>query len=146
MAIEIKSIRAEDEGVWRELWTGYLTFYKSSVTDQVYETTFARLLSDDAHEPSGYLAWDGDEAVGLVHFMYHRHCWRVENVCFLQDLFARPAARGKGVGRALIEAVYRQADDQGCPVVYWHTAEDNSTARQLYDRVATKTAFIKYQS
>ena len=83
--------------------------------------------------------------MGLVHFMFHRHCWRVENVCYLQDLFASPDARDLGVGRALIEAVYARADEAGCPVVYWNTAEDNATARRLYDRIAKKTQFIKYQ-
>lgn len=145
MAIEIKPIRREDKAVWRELWTGYLTFYESSVSEDVYASTFERLLTEGDYEPSGYIAWDGDVAIGLVHFMYHRHCWRTENVCYLQDLFAAPEARGKGAGRALIEAVYAQADDKGCPVVYWNTAEDNATARLLYDRIANKTGFIKYQ-
>ncbi|MEL7109713.1 MAG: GNAT family N-acetyltransferase [Pseudomonadota bacterium] len=145
MTIEIKSIRAKDKAVWRELWTGYLVFYKSSVSDAVYDSTFERLLTDGEYEPSGYIAWEGDKALGLVHFMYHRHCWRVENVCYLQDLFAVPEARGKGVGRALIEEVYAQADQKDCPVVYWNTADDNHTARQLYDRIANKTQFIKYQ-
>lgn len=145
MAIEIKPLSKEDKAVWRELWTSYLVFYKSEVSEAVYQSTFERLLTDGEYEPSALLAWDGDQAVGLVHYMFHRHCWRVENVCYLQDLFARPETRGTGVGRALIEAVYARADQAGCPVVYWNTADDNVTARQLYDRIATKTAFIKYQ-
>ena len=103
------------------------------------------MLTAGEYEPNALLAWDGDKAVGLVHFMFHRHCWRIENVCYLQDLFADPSVRGKGVGRALIEAVYAAADNAGCPVVYWNTADDNHTARLLYDRIAHKTQFIKYQ-
>ena len=145
MSLKILSVRARDEAVWRELWTGYLEFYESAVSEDVYRSTFARLLMAGPYEPSGLIAWDGETALGLVHFMYHRHCWRVENVCYLQDLFATPEARGKGVGRALIEAVYARADEAGCPVVYWNTADDNDTARLLYDRIARKTQFIKYQ-
>jgi len=145
MSVQIKPIQAEDQAVWRALWTGYLEFYESSVGEDVYESTFERLLTDGAYEPSAFIAWDGETALGLVHFMFHRHCWRVENVCYLQDLFATPDARGKGVGRALIEAVYHCADLAGCPVVYWNTADDNETARLLYDRIAKKTQFIKYQ-
>ena len=145
MSIEIRAVTAEDEQVWRELWHGYLTFYESSVAEEVYASTFQRLLSDEPYDPSALIAWDGTKAVGLVNYLFHRHCWRIENVCYLQDLFASPAARGKGVGRALIEAVYRVADEAGCPTVYWTTAEDNETARKLYDRLATKTEFIKYQ-
>ena len=145
MSVKILPVRAGDEAVWRELWTGYLEFYKSSVSEAVYRSTFDRLLLTGPYEPFGLIAWDGETALGLVHFMYHRHCWRVENVCYLQDLFAVPEARGKGVGRALIEAVYAEADEAGCPVVYWNTADDNETARLLYDRIARKTEFIKYQ-
>ncbi|MEL7111819.1 MAG: GNAT family N-acetyltransferase [Pseudomonadota bacterium] len=145
MSLEIKPLGRSDQSVWRELWSGYLVFYESSVSEDVYASTFERLLSDGPYEPSCFLAWDGDRAVGLVHYMFHRHCWRIENVCYLQDLFADPSARGTGVGRALIEAVYKAADDAGCPVVYWNTADDNATARVLYDRIARKTEFIKYQ-
>lgn len=145
MTIEIRPLAAQDEAVWRELWTGYLVFYESSVDEAVYQSTFQRLLTAGEYEPNALLAWQGDQAIGLVHYMFHRHCWRVENVCYLQDLFATPAARGTGVGRALIEAVYAAADKAGCPVVYWNTADDNHTARQLYDRIAKKTQFIKYQ-
>ena len=91
------------------------------------------------------MAESDGELIGLVHYLFHRHCWRVENVCYLQDLFAAPEARGKGVGRALIEAVYAKADEAGSPNVYWLTQDFNHTARQLYDRIGTLTPFIKYQ-
>ncbi|MDJ0922588.1 MAG: GNAT family N-acetyltransferase [Henriciella sp.] len=145
MRIDIRPLTAADRDIWAELWTGYLTFYESTVAPAVYDTTFQRLLEDGSYEPSCLLAWEGEEAVGLVHYLFHRHCWRQENVCYLQDLFASETARGKGVGRALIEAVYVVADRENCPTVYWTTAEDNHIARQLYDRIAQKTPFIKYQ-
>lgn len=145
MSIEIRALTEQDEAIWRRLWTGYLEFYESKVDEAVYQSTFRRMLTEGEYEPSALIAWDGDIAVGLVHYMFHRHCWRVENVCYLQDLFADPSARGKGVGRALIESVYAAADKAGCPVVYWNTADDNQTARLLYDRIASKTQFIKYQ-
>jgi GNAT superfamily N-acetyltransferase len=73
------------------------------------------------------------------------HCWRVENVCYLQDLYADPEVRGTGVGRQLIEAVYAAADAEGCPTVYWMTQTFNETARKLYDRIGEATPFMKYQ-
>lgn len=145
MSIKIRALTEHDEAVWRQLWTGYLEFYESKVDEAVYQSTFRRMLTEGEYEPNALLAWDGDNAVGLVHFLFHRHCWRIENVCYLQDLFAEPSVRGKGVGRALIEAVYAAADTAGYPVVYWNTADDNRTARLLYDRIANKTQFIKYQ-
>ena len=141
----IRPLRAADEADWRRLWTGYLEFYETSVPEAVYETTFARLLSDDPHEFHGLVAEHGGKLIGLTHFLFHRHCWKIENVVYLQDLYVEPEARGTGAGRALIEAVYAAADSAGCPTVYWLTQDFNATARRLYDRLSTLTPFIKYQ-
>ena len=144
-AVRIRPIGPDDEAEWRRLWTDYLTFYESSVSEEVYATTFARLLSGADNEFRGLIAEAGGQPVGLVHFLFHRHCWRVENVCYLQDLYADPEVRGTGVGRRLIEAVYAAADAASSPTVYWMTQGFNTTARTLYDRVAAVTPFIKYQ-
>ncbi|SFS08624.1 GNAT family N-acetyltransferase [Yoonia litorea] len=143
--ITIRAVRQSDETEWRALWKDYLAFYDSEVPDDVYVTTFARLLGDDPQDFSAFVAEMDGRLVGLVHFLFHRHCWRIENVCYLQDLFADPSVRGMGIGRKLIEAVYAAADAGGAPAVYWLTQDDNYTAQQLYDRVAKKTNFIKYQ-
>lgn len=146
----IRPIKKNDERPWRRLWTGYLEFYESDVPDEVYQTTFARILGDHIegepsfYEPRGLIGLVDGEPAGLVHYFYHRHCWKLEHVCYLQDLYATNAVRGTGVGRALIEAVYAQADQDGCPSVYWMTQDFNSEARKLYDRIATLTPFIKY--
>ena len=145
MTTTIRPLAAADEAEWRRLWTGYLEFYETSVTEQVYRTTFARLLGDDAQDYHGLVAQRGGKPIGLTHYLFHRHCWRVENVIYLQDLYVDPEARGTGAGRALIEAVYAAGDAAGCPSVYWLTQDFNATARQLYDRVAKLTPFIKYQ-
>lgn len=144
-ALLVRPIVADDEAAWRPLWTAYLEFYEASVADEVYETTFRRLLDADPATPHGRLAVVGGTPVGLVHYMFHPHCWRIEPVCYLQDLYAVPSMRGKGIGRALIEAVYAEADAAGAPSVYWMTQDFNHNARQLYDRIAAKTPFIKYQ-
>lgn len=145
MPITIRPVQPDDKPQWRALWTAYLEFYETSVADEVYETTFDRLLNPDKPDQNGLLAFDGDRAVGLVHYIYHPHNWRIEDVCYLQDLYADPAVRGQGVGRALIEAVYAEADANGTPSVYWLTQDFNTQARKLYDRIATLTPFIKYQ-
>lgn len=145
MDIEIRAVQPSDENAWRDLWTGYLTFYETAVSQEVYDTTFARLVSGAPNEFRGLLALDDGNPVGLAHFLSHRHCWRIEDVVYLQDLFVSPEARGRGVGRALIEAVYTIADAEGTPSVYWVTAADNATARRLYDRIATAPGFVKYQ-
>ena len=143
--LTIRPLLAQDEPVWRTLWNGYLTFYKTTLPETVYDSTFARLLGDDPQDYSCLIAEQDGVPVGLAHYLFHRHCWRIENVCYLQDLYADPAVRGTGVGRKLIEAVYAAADKAGSRNVYWMTQDDNQTGRQLYDRVGQLTNFIKYQ-
>ena len=143
-SITIRPILAADEADWRRLWTGYLEYYETSVPEEVYQTTFQRLLSDDHPDQNGFIALAGEQAVGLVHYIYHPHNWRLDKVCYLQDLYADPSVRGTGVGRKLIEAVYAQADADGSPSVYWMTQDFNHTGRRLYDRIGKLTPFIKY--
>lgn len=145
MPVDIRPLTSADEAEWRRLWTDYLTFYEASVENAVYDSTFARLLGDDPADFNCLLACVDGKPVGLTHYLFHRHCWRIENVCYLQDLYADPHLRGHGIGRALIEAVYAAADSAGVQNVYWLTQDFNDTARQLYDRVAQVTPFIKYQ-
>ena len=141
----IRPLRPADEAEWRRLWTAYLEFYESSVPEEVYVTTFRRLLGDDPRDYNGLLAVLDGRPVGLAHYLFHRHGWKIEDVCYLQDLYADPKIRGRGIGRALIEAVYAAADEAGAPSVYWLTQDFNATARRLYDRVGQLTPFIKYQ-
>ncbi len=145
MSVQIRPIQKTDEPAWRELWTGYLQFYNSTVAEAVYASTFQRFFADGAYEPRCLVAESGGRLVGIVHYMTHRHCWKLGDVCYLQDLFVAPDLRGTGAGRALIEAVYAEADRHGWENVYWNTQHSNEVGRRLYDRVGELTAFIKYQ-
>jgi len=118
--------------------------YHTRLDEAVYHSTFARLLSPAEFEPNGLLAWDAGQAVGLVHYIQHRTCWDTRNACYLQDLYCAPEKRGSGVGRALIEAVYAEADRLNLANVYWLTHESNTKARHLYDRIARNLGFIRY--
>lgn len=143
-SLSIRPLQAGDEAMWKRLWGAYLNFYGASLPPEVYRTTFARLISGQRAEPHGLIALSDDVPVGVTHYILHRSCWKVEEVCYLQDLFTVPAARGRGVGRALIEAVYEAADAAGAPAVYWLTQENNYQGRMLYDRIGTKSSFIRY--
>lgn len=145
MSVVIRPLTKSDEPQWRQLWQAYLEFYKSSVPEAVTATTFSRLLDEKRTQQNALVAEQDGRLVGFVHFIYHAHNWRVEDVCYLQDLYVDPALRGTGAGRALIEAVYAAADANGTPSVYWLTQDFNATARTLYDRVAKLTPFVKYQ-
>lgn len=144
MTLTIRPLRPTDEPDWRRLWAGYLAFYETTLPETIYATTFARLLDPARPQQNALVAEQDGRLVGLVHYIFHAHNWRVEDVCYLQDLYVDPDTRGTGAGRALIEAVYAAADANGTPAVYWLTQEFNTTARQLYDRIAKVSPFIRY--
>lgn len=142
--ITIRPYEQSDHADWRRLWTAYLDFYETKLPEEVYATTWERLFSGCEYEPKGFIAHLDGKAVGLTHYLYHRSGWSLVNNCYLQDLFAAPEARGRGVGAALIEAVRQEAGKISVANVYWMTNEANATARKLYDRVARRTGFIEY--
>jgi len=142
--LEIRPLTPADRGAWEPLWRDYLAFYNTTRPAEIYDLTFTRYTDPARADMKAWLAWQGPEAVGLVHVIAHAHGWQAEPVTYLQDLYASPATRGTGVGRTLIETVYADADSCGRPSVYWMTQISNATARQLYDRIATPTEFIKY--
>jgi len=143
--VKIRPLRPTDWPQWQVLWTAYLDFYHVKLPQKIYDSSFARMLGDDPQDFDGLVAEQDGRLVGLTHFLFHRHGWRIENVCYLQDLYTDPSVRGTGVGRKLIEAVYAAADAKGVQNVYWLTNADNAVGRRLYDRVGTLTSFIKYQ-
>lgn len=144
----IRPIRQDDYEAWKPLWDGYNAFYgragETALPDFVTQTTWQRFF--DEHEPVYAMVAERDGALlGIVHFLFHRSTTQVQMTCYLQDLFTAQAARGQGVGRALIEAVYQRAAEAGLPRVYWQTHETNHTAMQLYDKVAEKSGFVVYR-
>lgn len=144
-AFIVRPLSLSDRSQWGDLWTAYLAFYETSRPKNIFDTYFERLLGNEPQDYSGVVAEKNGTLVGLAHYVFHRHGWRVENVCYLQDLYANPNVRGQGIGRRLIEAVYAAADAVGCPSVYWLTQDNNTQARQLYDRIGTLSPFIKYE-
>ncbi len=143
-AVRVRELTFADRSEWSRLWQGYLDFYQTKLPDSTYDAYFARLLGDDPRDYSGLVAELDGQVVGLAHFLFHRHGWKIENVCYLQDLYADPSVRGRGVGHALIKAVYAKSDAAGAPSVYWLTQDFNTDARRLYDRVGRVTPFIRY--
>ena len=143
--VTIRPVQAADEDVWRELWRGYLDYYETTLPERIYAETFRRLLGDDPRDYKGLVAIEAGTPVGLTHYLFHRHGWKIEDVCYLQDLYVAPARRGTGIARKLIEAVYAEADAHGASQVYWLTQHFNDAGRRLYDRVGVLTPFIKYQ-
>jgi GNAT superfamily N-acetyltransferase len=139
--ITISTLSETDRPTWEELFRAYNSFYESDYPQSMYDRAWAEFTADERMHALG--AWLDGELVGIVHFFKHMQTTSTDS-CYLEDLFTAPAARGKGVGRALINAVGEWAAAHDCGRVYWHTRETNATARILYDKVATLPGFIMY--
>lgn len=145
MPITIRPLEEKDRTQWDALFRAYIRYYKAKVADDVIELTWQRLM----REEDGFLglvaAEESGRLVGLAHMLFHRSTWSPTYYCYLEDLFVDIDTRRSGVGRALIEATYREADKRNATRTYWATMGDNATARRLYDRLANMSGFVQYR-
>ena len=146
MSFGIRALARDDWDEWRALWHGYLAFYETELPEAQFRRQFDRLTAPEAPRFAGFVAEsDHNGLLGLAHCIWHDHGWTENPVLYLQDLFTTPDARGRGVGRSLIAAVYAHADRGKAANVYWLTQEFNRDARHLYDQVGQLTGFVKYE-
>jgi GNAT superfamily N-acetyltransferase len=144
VSVTVRPASAADEAAWRELWAGYNEFYAAELAADVTARVWSRIL-DPASTVNAVVAMDDAGAVvGFANYVIHPKTWSVQPVCYLEDFFVRPAARGVGAGRALIDWLVRAAEGQGWCQVYWVTRHDNAAARRLYDSYVLADDFVRY--
>lgn len=143
--VSVRPVVASDEDAWLKLFRDYIVFYKASVPDEIIALTWRRLLNQEDNMMALAAVDDSGNMLGIAAVVFHRSTWASSWYCYLEDLFVAPEARGLGVGRALIEAVYAEADRRGAGRTYWATQDHNATARKLYDRIGTLTEFVQYR-
>jgi GNAT superfamily N-acetyltransferase len=143
----VRPLLRDDRAQWRALWDGYNAFYgrsgSTALPESITESTWQRIF-DPAEPVHALVAADGPRVIGLAHYLFHRSTTRLNDVCYLQDLFTAEDQRGRGVGRQLILAVYDAARAASSSRVYWQTQATNEAGRALYDKVAQHTGFIVY--
>jgi GNAT superfamily N-acetyltransferase len=147
VTILVRPVQPTDFEAWKPLWDSYNAFYGraggTALAPEITAMTWQRFL--DPNEPVFALVAESEgRLLGLTHYLFHRSTIRIEQTCYLQDLFTAPAARGRGVGRSLIEAVYHAAQAAGIKRVYWQTHASNAAGRLLYDKLAKHAGFIVY--
>ena len=145
MAVTVRPLAAEDQPVWRDLWQGYLDFYKTELAPEVSDSTWGRIIQPDG-DLIGLGACVPDRGlVGIAHGLVHGGTWSPKPICYVEDLYVSPAARGQGAGRALIDHFAEMGRKAGWLRLYWQTAQDNKTAQALYDQMATRTGWVRYE-
>jgi GNAT superfamily N-acetyltransferase len=141
----IRLLDAEDWDRWLPLWEGYLDFYRAQLSDETTRATFDR-LTGEVDGMFGFLAVnEAEDGLGLAHCLVHPTTWSRRPICYLEDLFVAPAARGSVLGHALLVEAKRSSEERGAGRLYWHTQQYNGRARSLYDQVARPTSFIVYE-
>lgn len=143
--VAVRPVVASDREAWLKLFRDYIAFYKASVPEEVIAQTWRRLLNQEDNMMALIAVEDAGRAIGIAALVFHRSTWSATWYCYLEDLFVAPEARGLGVGRALIEATYAEADRRGADRTYWATQEANATARKLYDRIGKLSEFVQYR-
>lgn len=144
MTAAIRDSAPEDKAAWRALWDGYLAYYGVTLAPEITARTWARAL-DPASPLACRLAVLDGRPVGFALCLTHASSWVMGDDCYLEDLFVAPAARGHGIGRALIDDAAAQARARGCHRLYWHTRADNTRARTLYDSYVESDGHIRYR-
>ena len=128
------------------LIAAYQRFYEvEAVDDERNRAFFRRFLapSDD-----GLLlgAWDGERPVGYACLYWTFTSLVPAEIVLMNDLYVAEEARGRGVGRALIEAAAGVARERGAHHLEWVTAPGNITAQRLYDSTgAERETWIAYE-
>ena len=139
----IRAALPSDEPVWRQLWHGYCEFYEASMPGEVTDRTWKRILDPDSAVMCVVAEVDG-QVHGFANCVVHENTWESQPVCYLEDLFVAEAARGQGIGGALIEWLRNAMRAEGWARLYWMTREDNTQARRLYDKFARADGFVRY--
>ncbi|MDX3928218.1 MAG: GNAT family N-acetyltransferase [Shinella sp.] len=144
MTLEIRDAGSGDEQAWRRLWSGYLAFYGVDLAEDVTAHTWTRIL-DPNSRISMRVAILGGEFMGFAIHHHHDSTWAKTPDCYLEDLFLDEGARGKGIGRALLDDLVGICRQKGWSRLYWHTNRDNARARKLYDSYAEEDGHVRYR-
>jgi GNAT superfamily N-acetyltransferase len=143
--VSVRPLEAEDFDRWKELWQGYLSFYRQELSDDITVQAFER-LSTGERDTLGLVAVDAEsEPVGIAHLVFHATTWSASDKCYLEDLYVDRSHRGGETARVLFDAIFLQARKRRCELVYWHTQQFNGAARSLYDRVGHLTSTVVYE-
>ena len=139
----IRDAGRADRAAWDRLWQGFLDYYETALDPAITAHTWARLM--DPASPMKMRLAEKDGVVGFAIHQHHPSTWVMGDDCYLEDLFVDPAARGQGVGRALITDLQALARTQGWHRLYWHTNTGNTAARRLYDSFVPADGHIRYR-
>ena len=142
-SLRVRPALPDDEAAWRKLWRGYCDFYKTALNEAVTAHTWGRIIDPGSSVKCIFVERDG-EVLGFANYVVHDNTWELQPLCYLEDLFVTPHARGTGSGRAMVQWLKDAMATQGWARLYWATHRDNATARRVYDQFVPADDFVRY--
>ena len=144
--VEIAPIGAEEFEELLPLIAAYQRFYEVEAIDEERNRAFFRRFLAPSDDGLLLGARSGDRLVGYACLYWHFSSLEAVETVLMNDLFVTEDLRGRGVGRALIEASAEVAHERGAPFLEWSTAPDNATAQRLYDSTgAEHSEWLSYE-
>ncbi len=144
MTATIRDATPADKAGFLNLWAGYLAFYKVTLAPDVTGATWDRLMDPTSPVKARLALMDG-EVQGFAIHLHHPSTWAATEDCYLEDLFVNQTARSHGLGRALIDDLVALARTRGWSRLYWHTDEDDTRARALYEKYVAVDDVVRYR-
>lgn len=144
--VEIAPVSTEEFEELLPLIAAYQRFYEVAEIDEERNRAFFRRFLAPSEDGLVLGARSGGALVGYACLYWHFSSLEATESVLMNDLYVAEQARGKGVGRALIEATAEVARERGVPIVEWSTAPDNHTAQRLYDSTgAERSEWLSYE-
>jgi ribosomal protein S18 acetylase RimI-like enzyme len=132
LRLVVKLATEEDAGDVARLMIGFRDWQgRDEPSDASIQASVGRLLGDPKTE---YLL-GGDPPTGVLQLRFRHSVWTGTDDAHLEDLFVDSAARGSGLGRALVEAALERARARGCARIELDANEANEPALRLYRSV-----------
>lgn len=141
--LTIRLAEAADRATFEDLWSGWQAHMGGSVPPEVTARSWDKLVTEGSGLQA-LLAFGDGEPLGFGIISRAPFAWTGEDVFYLQDLFVVPQARGRGVGGALLNAIYAHADAVGAHQVFWMVDENDSELHGFYGQHAVRTPYQRY--
>jgi len=141
----VRPIVETDRAAFLEMWDDFVALAPSEPGNrEMGELNWSRMM-DAASGLRGIVGVDGnDEPVGFTLFLTFPFTWSRGDACYLQDIYVRPQARGKGLAQAMISQLRELGEAAGWFKIFWMTQSDNFDAQRVYDKVAKRMDYLRY--
>ena len=141
--LTVRLAREADHEAWVALWRGWQLHMGGHVPEDVTARSWRKMVTPGSGIEC-LLVLDGDDALGFGIVSRTYFAWTGEDILYLQDLFVKPDARGRGAGSALVDGIHAHADAVKAQQVFWMVDADDPELQAFYDRRGIRSPYLRY--